>query len=109
MTLTPLLMLLNAAAIATAYSFVISLKLYNRLYRRRAHRRYAHNYQPTKSIFVPCKGANEGFADNVRTILRLVDPHTTLFFIVESRDDPAFPVLKRLSQDTIHAYVVVAG
>jgi ceramide glucosyltransferase len=109
MTLIPLLMLLNAVAIATAYSFVISLKLYNRLYRRRAHRRYAHNYRPTKSIFVPCKGAHEHFADNVRTILRLVDPHTKLFFIVESRDDAAFPVLKHLSQDTMHAYVVVAG
>ena len=58
---------------------------------------------------MPCKGAHEHFADNVRTILRLVDPHTKLFFIVESRDDPAFPVLKHLSQDTVHAYVVVAG
>jgi cellulose synthase/poly-beta-1,6-N-acetylglucosamine synthase-like glycosyltransferase len=109
MTLIPLLMLLNAVAIATAYSFVISLKLYNRLYRRRAHRRYAHNYQPTKSIFVPCKGAHEHFTDNVRILLQLVDPRTKLFFIVESREDPAFDVLKHLSQDVMHAYVVVAG
>ncbi len=109
MNFIPLLMMLNGIAIATAYSFVISLKLYNRLYRRRAARRYAHKYQPTKSIFVPCKGVNDQFAENVRAFLRLVDERTKLFLIVESRDDPAFQMLKELSQDTMHAYVVVAG
>ncbi len=109
MNIIPLLMLLNGIAIATAYSFVISLKLYNRIYRQRARRRYAHAYRPTKSIFVPCKGMNDEFADNIHAFLRLVDERTKLFLIVESRDDPAFAVLKKLSQDTRHAYVVVAG
>lgn len=109
MMLIALLILFDSIALITAFSFVASLKLYNRVYRRRAHRRYTRNYRPTRSIFVPCKGANDHFAENVCAFLQLVDERTKLFFIVENRQDPAFAPLKHLTSGTMHAYVVVAG
>jgi cellulose synthase/poly-beta-1,6-N-acetylglucosamine synthase-like glycosyltransferase len=103
------LITLDVIALATAYSFVISLKLYNRIYRQRARRRYRRDYAPTVSLFVPCAGANEHFADNIRAFLQLLHERAKLFFIVESRNDPAFPILRQLTRTSTHAYIVMAG
>ncbi len=107
MSFNALLIFLNLIVVAIACSIVISLKLHDRIYRRRASLRHDQAYRPTQSIFVPCKGVNDEFTENSHAFLRLVDGRTRLFFIVESENDPAFPILESLAQD--RARVVAAG
>jgi cellulose synthase/poly-beta-1,6-N-acetylglucosamine synthase-like glycosyltransferase len=55
-------------------------------------------------VFCPCKGTDEEFEKNIQSILRQDHPDYEAQFIVESEDDPAYPVLRALG-----ANVFVAG
>jgi ceramide glucosyltransferase len=103
-----LILILNLVTIVIAYATVIPGRFYHRLYRRR-RRRYQPDYAPTMAVFIPCKGVNEHFEANIQTFLQAGYQHTKLFFLVESQQDAAFPILHRHTQRVPNAYVIVAG
>src|SRR5262245_16639044 len=55
-------------------------------------------------VFCPCKGVDAEFEKNIQSILNQDYPNYEVRFIVESEDDPASEVLRRLKQN-----VIVAG
>jgi cellulose synthase/poly-beta-1,6-N-acetylglucosamine synthase-like glycosyltransferase len=92
-----------------AYTMVLSVKFYKKIYRRFYTSRYQQGYTPYISLFVPCKGRDEYLEHNIQNFLTNHYHNTKVFFIVESLNDPAFPLLKKYVQDATDAYVVVAG
>lgn len=99
----------NVLALAIAYSFAVSLRLYKRIYPRLYSRATLREFQPNISIFVPCKGVDANFENNLRAFLSQSYQRAKLFFIVESKDDPAYPVIKSLIRQAKDTYLVVAG
>lgn len=67
------------------------------------------DYAPTISVFIPCKGAGTGLKGNVEAFLRLNDPKVRLFFVVESEQDPAYPIIRKLITDKPNTRLIVAG
>ena len=61
-------------------------------------------WRPQLAVFCPCRGVDQGFEDNVRSILHQDYPHFRVTFIVDSESDPAARVLRNLG-----ATVLVAG
>jgi len=83
--------------------------------RRFAVRRLKKGLEPTNighvSLFAPCKGLDEGLADNLRALFEQQYPSFDLTFIVESADDPACPSIRRLMAEypRVVSRVLVAG
>lgn len=72
--------------------------------------RHIRNYRPQSAwvprvvVFCPCRGADAGFRENVRSILNQEYPHYRAVFIVDSAQDPAARLLAGMN-----ATVIVAG
>ncbi len=73
-------------------------------------------YRPRLSVILPCKGIDHGFVDNVKKLLDQDydiegQPGFEVLFAVASETDPAFPILKRISEEEhrISTQVVIAG
>ena len=60
--------------------------------------------RPRVVVFCPCKGIDEGFDENVRSILSQRYPHIRVVFVVDDKGDPAVAVL-----DELKAPILVAG
>jgi cellulose synthase/poly-beta-1,6-N-acetylglucosamine synthase-like glycosyltransferase len=73
--------------------------------------RHMRTYRPGRAnghrrvvVFCPCKGIDQGFDKNIRSILNQDYRNYDVQFIVEADDDPAYSALKRLG-----ANILVAG
>ncbi|MCR4412764.1 MAG: glycosyltransferase [Thermoguttaceae bacterium] len=84
------------------------------------HRRFARRRlaQPRTCVpdgrvmlVVPCRGAEEGLEENLRTVLAQDHPDYLVRFVVESVRDPAYPVICRAMAGAVgvEAEIVVAG
>jgi len=62
------------------------------------------DWRPRVVVFCPCRGVDEGFRENIDSILAQDYPHLRVVFIVDSAADPAMRVLSELK-----ATVLVAG
>jgi ceramide glucosyltransferase len=65
--------------------------------------RYMRTFRPARrgrservAVFCPCKGTDQEFEKNIRSILEQDYPHYAVNFIVESEDDPAYGALRKL-------------
>jgi cellulose synthase/poly-beta-1,6-N-acetylglucosamine synthase-like glycosyltransferase len=71
---------------------------------------YIRSYRPVSEwrprivVYCPCRGVDEGFVENVRSILEQNYPKLRVVFLVDSAADPAVTVLRELG-----AQVLVAG
>ncbi len=83
--------------------------VYPRFYRRIRSKRYARTHHPNLSIFIPCQGTGNHLENHVQTFLERRFPKARLFFIVESRKDPAHAVIARLIREAPNAFLVEAG
>jgi ceramide glucosyltransferase len=61
-------------------------------------------WRPRVVVFCPCKGVDEGFDKNIRSILSQDYPHLRVVFIVDSAADSAVPILKQTN-----ATLLIAG
>ncbi len=63
------------------------------------------------AVFAPCKGIDVAMAENLRALFRQDYPDYELVFIVESDDDPAVAVIRRVMAEypEVNAQLVVAG
>ncbi len=68
-------------------------------------------YCPSVAVIVPCRGVDPGLAENVRALLRQEYPKYEVIFVVESRSDPAYPVIRyALDQEReVPAVILEAG
>ena len=54
------------------------------------------NYAPSATIIAPCKGLDEGLADNLRALLVQKYPEYEVIFVVDDEHDPAVGVIDRI-------------
>lgn len=102
--------LVNLGVIMTLYLFIFFIECYPKVfYKKIRMKRYTKGYSPSVSIFVPCKGINLYFEENINSILNIKYSKYRIFFIVESKDDPAYPVLENMISKNKYCSLVVAG
>ena len=106
-----LVILLDLSVFLVAGVFAASVKFYKHIYTKQYRKNFDHTYVSSSniSIFIPCKGGNDHLEDNIRTFVNTPYPKATLFFIVESVHDPAYPVIKNAIKNAQNAHVIVAG
>ncbi|MFA9476844.1 glycosyltransferase [Phycisphaerales bacterium AB-hyl4] len=73
---------------------VIQVRKYGRLLQRPRREKYMA-YRPRAAVIVPFKGVEAALANNIRSLCQQHYPEYRLVFVVESADDPAYPVLKK--------------
>ena len=91
------------------YTVILSKKFYNTIYHKIYMKRYRKDYSPYISVFIPCKGIDEHFEENIQSFLSNHYLKAKIFFIVESLQDSAYPLLKKYVATVPNAYLVVAG
>lgn len=52
------------------------------------------SYTPSAAVIMPCRGVDPGLRENVRALLEQDYPEYEVIFVVESRSDPAYPLLR---------------
>jgi len=52
------------------------------------------SYCPPVAVIVPCRGVDPGLRENVRVLLDQEYPEYEVIFVIESRSDPAYPILR---------------
>ncbi len=105
-----LLVMLDIAALAMAYCcFGLPALFYRRAYPALCSRRCDADYAPTISVFIPCKGAADDLKSNVEAFLHLQETQVRLFFVVESKQDAAYPAIAKLIAGRQDVSLVVAG
>ena len=79
------------------------------------YRPKASKYRPRVALIAPCKGIDTTFDRNVRSLLALDYPDYEIYFVVESRDDPAHAFLQRVIAEerqvghVVPMHLLVAG
>jgi cellulose synthase/poly-beta-1,6-N-acetylglucosamine synthase-like glycosyltransferase len=91
--------------LATIFTVLYQRVLYGRLYRPR----YDEAYRPRCSIILPCKGLPRDLEGNLRSFLDLDYPDYEVIYTVESEQDPAVEVIRRVIAGHDNARLVVAG
>src|SRR5919199_1652802 len=71
-------------------------------------------YMPFASVFVPCRGVDQGLSLNLLALFRQHYPAYELVFVSDSADDPALEIARQLSlelegETVARARFVVAG
>ncbi|MCP4399818.1 MAG: glycosyltransferase family 2 protein [bacterium] len=99
----------DAIVLCAAYSIVISVKFYKSLYNKIYLKKYNSGYSPYVSVFIPCKGRDEHFERNIRHFLEARYRNAKVFFIVESMEDDAYPLIRKQIEQVPNTYLVVAG
>jgi ceramide glucosyltransferase len=56
------------------------------------------SYEPFATVIIPCKGLDHGLEDNLKTLFAQDYPAYEIVFVVDSEDDPAYPILQKLSK-----------
>ncbi len=57
---------------------------------------------PSVCVIVPCKGKGEGLRENLQALCRQKYPAYRLLFVLDSPQDPAFPVVSEVIQGLAH-------
>ncbi|HEX8458347.1 MAG TPA: glycosyltransferase [Pyrinomonadaceae bacterium] len=68
----------------------------------------AHPFTPYATLFVPCRGLDEGLRENLNALFRQTYPAYEIIFVVDSADDPAVEVIEQLRRAWQHAVSVAA-
>lgn len=80
-------------------------------YVRESLRKPMTSFHPAAAVIVPCRGVDPGFRENVRALLEQDYPEYEVIFVVESRSDPAYPVIEEVLGESagVAAMVLEAG
>jgi len=62
---------------------------------------------PKVAMIVPCKGQQENLQDNLEAISTQDYPDYRVLFIIDSKDDAAYPTLKKITEKTKNAHIVL--
>lgn len=114
----PPMTILTILLIITALVCISQLVAFTRMYGyvNRALAKGNPSYMPQLCVILPCKGLDPGFEDNVRKLLAQDywqdgRPKFQVIFTVASESDPAYPLLKKISEaeQNVPCDLVVAG
>jgi ceramide glucosyltransferase len=61
------------------------------------------------AIILPCKGANSNLEENIRSFYNLNYSNYKLFITVESENDSAIPIIKKIIEEEKSGELVIAG
>ena len=79
----------------------------------RKYRPKRSSYRPTVALISPCKGIDTTFERNIGSLFALDYPSYTIYFVVESKSDPAYERLSQLiasrAGQGVQAKLLVAG
>jgi len=104
---------LGLAAVATGLSLLVALQTWeHRRYARSCMRRLdRHQPQGRAALIAPCKGIDLDLEENLRALFRQDYHDYEVTFVVESADDPACEVIRRMMAEhpAVAARLVVAG
>lgn len=100
-----------AAALAQAGMLALQTWEHRRFTYRRAHTEKSEGRKRRVAVIAPCKGVDTELAENLEALFDQDFPNHDLLFVVESRDDPACPVIQQLieAHPANSARLVVAG
>lgn len=82
--------------------------LYPAFYRKKLHL-FDASYTPPVSLFVPCKGMEEGLYGYLKAMVTQDYPQYRVYFITESSEDEAVGVIEKICGEYSHVLHVVAG
>lgn len=88
-------------------SFLGGIKFYRYIKRRKDF--IGSSFEGPVSVFVPCKGAEEGLRENLEKVLNCGRDETEFLFVVESGSDEAVPVIEKLIEKDKSAQLIFAG
>jgi cellulose synthase/poly-beta-1,6-N-acetylglucosamine synthase-like glycosyltransferase len=69
-------------------------------YFRRELSKPCSDFAPYATVIVPCRGLDEGLAENLAAILEQDYPDHEVVFVVDSEDDPSLDVVKLVCRDS---------
>ena len=72
-------------------------------------RRCSRPYLPAVAVFIPCKGINKHLERNISSFVNLDYENLNIYFIVESDEDSAYPVIKKVIESSDRSHCVIAG
>ncbi len=55
-------------------------------------------YTPFTTVFVPCRGVDDGLKENILSLFAQDYPEFEIIFVSDSADDPAFAVIEEARQ-----------
>ncbi len=101
----------SALAITEAALVVLQTWEHHRFARGRLRRLRYDGQVGRVAVVVPCKGSDIGLEKNLRSLFRQDYLDYELRFVVESSEDPAYPVIRRLMAQypELSARVLIAG
>jgi hypothetical protein len=104
---------LAMAAVAVLQAFLLALQTWEHRRFARSRMRELDKASPRgrAAVFCPCKGVDVGLENNLRAILRQDYSDYEVVFIVESAEDPACRMLRRIVTEyaQVKTRLVVAG
>jgi len=104
---------LALAAVALLQAFLLALQTWEHRRFARSRMRELDKPHPTgrAAVFCPCKGVDVGLENNLRAILRQDHHDYEVVFIVESAEDPACGLLRRVMAEhpRVKTRLVIAG
>lgn len=115
MTSLPLLIPVILFAVAALLGFLLTLNAweFRRLVRSRLRQQISDYHVPLGhvALIAPVKGADPELRRNLAALLEQDYADYQVVFVVESEDDPALPVIRKVAADYPHAEtrVVIAG
>ncbi|MBI4978782.1 MAG: glycosyltransferase [Spirochaetes bacterium] len=107
--LITVLFVMNSIIIAVAFSLVFFTEMYPAIYRKFRLAKYDTSYTPSIVLFLPCKGADDSFKQNIEATLTLKYPRHRIFYLVEDIHDPAYPIIKKTIAGKKHVKLVITG
>lgn len=98
-------------ALFVSAALALSAWEHRRFLRRRASKRLPDGPWPKAVVFAPCRGIDLELEENLRCLFELQYPDYELAFIVESDEEPACAVIRRLAEQygNVRCRLVFAG
>lgn len=88
---------------------IINGRIYPAVYKKFYPKKYENSYSPTAAFFIPFKGADDTLQETIKKFLTLKENRYSLFFLVESKDDPAYPIINKIVEGHEGVELIVAG
>ena len=106
----PLTLYYIFAAVILGIQVLVMLEAYRHLiFTLRKYRPKKRVFTPSIALIIPCKGLDNTFERNIRSLFLQDYPDYEIFLVVESESDPAYQKIKQVILDhqtkknTVHA------
>jgi ceramide glucosyltransferase len=96
-----LLLILGITAVIGEITFIF-FWIYPRLQHKKEK---TQDYTPKTCVIVPCKGVTTDFKGNIESICSQDYPNYKVIFVIDSKKDKAYPILKELTSKKSYAKI----